>query len=89
MSVDHADDPSAPPPILEVRFRPRSQAIKLVLILLIPALVVFAMVKSDMSQVDAATWRFLAVIVLLSLVWATASWRATGTPAPCRGKTSR
>ena len=63
-----ADD--AQPAILEVRYKPRTQLIKLLLILLIPALVAFAVLKSDMSQVDAATWRFLGVIIVLTLVWA-------------------
>ncbi len=64
-----ADDSSGPPP-LAVHFNPRTQLIKLLLILCIPALVAFAVLKTDLSQVDAATFRFLAVIVVLTLVWA-------------------
>jgi hypothetical protein len=66
---DQADDDDGPAS-LAVHYRPRTQLIKLLLILCIPALVAFAVVQTDPSSIDPATWRFLGVIVLLTLVWA-------------------
>lgn len=57
---------------LEVGFSPRIQAIKLILILCIPGLVAFAVIKTELSQIDAATWRFLGAVVLVTLAWAVA-----------------
>lgn len=58
------------PRVLEVRYSPRAQAIKLVLILCIPALVAFAVFASDTSEIDSDTWRFLGAIIVLTLAWA-------------------
>jgi hypothetical protein len=71
MTIEPGDDSGdAQPAVLEVRYKPRTQLIKLLLILMIPALVGFTVLKSDMSTVDGATWRFLGVIIVLTLVWA-------------------
>jgi hypothetical protein len=69
---DDSDVDDAPLAVLEVRYNPRVQLLKLVLILCIPLLVAFAVLKTDMTDVDVATWRFLGVIVLVTLIWATA-----------------
>jgi hypothetical protein len=66
-AADDAED--APPAILEVRYNPSVQLLKLLLILAIPGLVAFAVWQSDRTQIDAATWRFLAVIVAVTLAW--------------------
>ncbi|MEK9660230.1 MAG: hypothetical protein VW644_00580 [Alphaproteobacteria bacterium] len=59
-----------PPALFEVLYNSRTQAIKLVLILCIPALVAFAVFASDTSEIDTDTWRFLGAIVVLTLAWA-------------------
>lgn len=64
---EHAD---APPAVLEARYNPRVQGLKLALILCIPALIAFVVLSSDTADVDAGTWRFLGAIVLVTLAWA-------------------
>ena len=67
-AVEDEDGPGR----LEAGFSPRTQAIKLILILCIPGLVAFAVIKTDLSQIDTATWRFLGAVVLVTLAWASA-----------------
>lgn len=82
MTVHDSGDREASLAILEVRYNRRTQLIKLLLILLIPALVAFAVIETDMSEVDPATWRFLAAIVVFTLIWAIFQAKRLRDPAP-------